>query len=233
MSFKGKRVRERCTEIDVKDREYFRQWLSDIVNHGDEIVEEAKTAPYIDPQVTGWRSRAQKFLGEVFGMESDFYKDFRAVYEQDASLSYSFDLSLEIIKSIYRDLNQGRLTSLRSMIEAEMFSDFADMAAHILEFGYYGAAAALLGGVLERGLRNIANAYGVSTSSADLPGLNARISNAGIYTKVRQKEVQYFIDIHNKAAHGDFDQITDTDVRKMLDGIRDLLATYLPNRIPI
>ena len=215
------------------DLAYFRQWLSEIIDHGDDIVEEEKTSPYIVPKVIGWRVRAENFLIEVFGTKSDFYKDFRAVYEQDSALSYSFECGLEIVRAIYRDLDQGRLTSLRSMIEAEMFSDFADMAEHILESGSYGPAAALMVGVLERGLRDIAAAHDVSALGADLPGLNARIAQAGIYTKLRQKEVQYWIGIRNKAAHGEFSEFTDNDVRKMLDGVRDLLATHLPHRIPI
>jgi hypothetical protein len=219
-------------EYDVKDLAYFRQWLSEIIDHGDHIVEEAKTSPYIDPKVIGWSSRAENFLVEVFGTKSDFYKAFREVYGQGSALSYSFECALELVKAIYRDLTQGRLTSLRSMIEAEMFSDFADIAERVLESGSYGPAAALMVGVLERGLRDIAAAHDVSAPGADLPGLNARIAQAGIYTKLRQKEVQYWIDIRNKAAHGEFNEFTHNDVRKMLDGVRDLLETHLPNSNP-
>ncbi len=107
------------------------------------------------------------------------------------------------------------------MIEADVFADFIEMAEHIVEHGFYGAAAALMGGVLERGLRDIARANGVPLGAGgDLPGavvtslgLMPGSPQAGIYNAVRQKEAQYYIDIRNKAAHGEFNQFTADDAQ--------------------
>lgn len=57
-------------------------------------------------------------------------------------------------------------------------------------------------------------------------GINARLAQVGVYNAVRQKEVQYYIDVRNKAAHGEFDQFTANDARKMTRGIQELLATH-------
>ena len=53
------------------------------------------------------------------------------------------------------------LVNFRSLVQAEVFADFLDMAEHLLGETYKDAAAVLLGAVLEDSLRKIAGAKGV------------------------------------------------------------------------
>jgi hypothetical protein len=58
-----------------------------------------------------------------------------------------------------------------------VFSDFLDMAGHLLEGGYYHAAASLIGAVVEDGLRRIAAASSVAVATRD--DINSRTASYG------------------------------------------------------
>jgi len=166
--------------------------------------------------VTRWRTGAEHLLIQLVGTKSPYYGRFVELVNRDKSGYHEYvDSCVAIIEAVRDDLRTGRLRSFRRLAEVEVFADFIDMAQHILDNGYYGAAASLTGGVLERGLRDIAEQNGIALGAAgNLPGLNARLAQAGVYNALRQKEVQYYIDIRNKASHGHFDQFTRDDVRK-------------------
>jgi hypothetical protein len=48
------------------------------------------------------------------------------------------------------------MTRTATLVSAEVFNDFLDMSAHLLDNGYYQAAGSLVGAVLEDSLRRVA-----------------------------------------------------------------------------
>ena len=134
----------------------------------------------------------------------------------------------EILTAVKEDILGGYLTDIKTLISAEVFSDFLEMAEHLLENGYKDPAASLCGAVLEDGLRKIATKKGIKVkSSDDLNSLNDKCANGGVYNRLMQKKIKVWIDIRNKAAHGKFNAYTEEDVQEMLKGVRDFLASYL------
>jgi hypothetical protein len=214
----------------MNDREYFESWLSDSIAQARALSREDGSNHYVLAEVTRWRASAEQLLVQLLGKNNPYYERFVEIIKRNRGGYYEdVDSCVAIIEAVQGDLQGGRLRSFRRMVEAEVFADFIGMAEHILDNGYYGAAAALMGGALERGLRDIAQSRDVRLgASGDLAGLNARLAQAGAYNAVRQKEVQYFIDIRNKAAHGHFDQFSRDDAKKLTEGVRELLATYGP-----
>ena len=126
------------------------------------------------------------------------------------------------------DIEQDFITTVRQLITAEVFADLFDQAAHLLESGYKTPAASLAGAVLENGLRTIATDKGVRLAAKDnLPSLNQKLAQKGIYTRLTQKKIHVWTDIRNAADHGKFDQITDQDVDNLIKGAQSLLSDYL------
>ena len=120
------------------------------------------------------------------------------------------------------------MSRVEALIAADVFSDFMEMAEHLLDAGYKDPAASLIGAVLERGVRQVASEQGVKLKSRDdLSSLNAKCADAGVYKRLVQKKVQVWIGVRNHADHGEFDEYAESDVREMLNGVRDHLATYL------
>ena len=211
----------------AKDREHFEPWLDAVIAEG-QALRPRSEGHYDLADVTRWRTSAEHLLVELTGKSSPYYERFTEFVERDASGYREYvEACVAIIEAVQSDLRSGRLQSFRLLVEAEVFADFIGMAEHILDHGYYGAAAALMGSILERGLRDIAEKGGVKVgATGDLPGLNMRLAKAGVYNALRQKEVHFFIDVRNKAAHGEFEQFSKDDVRKMIGGVQGLLAAH-------
>ena len=121
---------------------------------------------------------------------------------------------------------------MRGLIAAEFFSDFLDMAGHLLEEGYKDPAAVLAGSVLEEHLRQLADKNGVDIiekrngkdvfRKADT--LNADLTKTKAYNVLEQKSVTSWLDLRNNAAHGKYGQYTKDQVQLMLDGIRGFMT---------
>ena len=133
-----------------------------------------------------------------------------------------------VLRAASEDLVNGYLFDTRSLIEAEVFSDFLEIAQHLLDSGYKDPAASLAGAVLEDGLRRVCSAASVPFKKSDgLDALNTALAKAGAYNRLVQSRVDTWRHIRNAADHGNFAEYGADDVRDMIAGVRDLLASNL------
>ena len=54
--------------------------------------------------------------------------------------------------------------------------------------------------------------------------MNAALAKAGKYNKLMQKRITALADIRNSAAHGNFNQFTQQDVKNMINEVEQFLA---------
>jgi len=128
-----------------------------------------------------------------------------------------------ILVDLKEDILGSYLTDIKTLISAEVFSDFLEMAEHLLENGYKDPVA-LCEAVLQDGLRKIATKKGIKVKPGDyLNSLNNKCANGGIYTRLMQKKIKVWIDIHNKAVHGQFDEYSEKMFKKCLKGSKIFL----------
>jgi uncharacterized protein YfeS len=132
------------------------------------------------------------------------------------------------LRAVREDVKDGYLIEVRTLISAEVFTDFLEMAEHLHENGYIHAAASLTGAVLENGMRNIASANNIVVRSADdLGALNQKLVQANIYNRLKQQQLQPLIRIRNHADHGEFEEYSADDVTRMIRDVGSFLADYL------
>lgn len=133
-----------------------------------------------------------------------------------------------ILRALRADYAAGYFQSVEELIHAELFADFLEMASHLLEQGYEDPAAVLTGSVLEEHLRKLCAKTGISAANCGKPKkadtLNAELTAAGVCTKLDQKSVTAWLDLRNKAAHGQYAQYTKEQVQIMLDGVSNFMA---------
>lgn len=137
-----------------------------------------------------------------------------------------------ILRAVQHDISSGLLVDIKKLIEAEIFTDFIEMAEHLLDTKYKDAAAVLLGAVLEDALRKIATAAGVSLIGSGgkpltINPLNDAIAKTGTYGALVQKQVTTWANLRNDAAHGHFDKYDINDVHQMLLFVQKFCADYL------
>jgi len=173
-----------------------------------------------------WKAGSLSFLNNVFGENSTHFQGFQ---ESCKYASYSEALKGQsILKAAKEDLEGGYLKKLDTLVSADIFTDFLEMAEHLVEQGYKDPAASLIGGVLENGLKRIARNHNITVkSNEDIGALNSKLAAAQIYNRLMQKRVQVWNDIRNNADHGNFSEYTLDLVEEMLRGVRDFLGQNL------
>lgn len=173
-----------------------------------------------------WKAQTLTFLQNLLGTEHTYVVEFKTrVAEGHCS---SVEAGMGILRAVSEDLELGLLTKVRDMVVAEVFSDFLEMAGHLLECGYKDPVASLVGAVLEDGLRKIATANGIKVKARDdLASLSAKCADRAVYNRLKQKQIQVWIGIRNHADHGEFGEYTNDDVTRMLAGVQEFLTEHI------
>lgn len=173
-------------------------------------------------------------LVDVLGANHSYTKSFEKMFVEAGRRSEA-EGGKRLLQTVREDFQAGYLHSVKELINAEVFSDFVEMAEYLLADGYKDPAAVLGGAVLEEHLRKLCEKNGISLTFLDNKGdtrqkkasaLNDDLAKAGVYTKVQQKNVTGWQGIRNEAAHGNFSAYNSEEVRLMLSGITAFLAGF-------
>ena len=179
---------------------------------------------------SGLRASVLSFIAMVYGKDHSHYSEFdKAVkgnFESDVKQGHG------ILLAIQDEIDGGWIFSVKKLVSAEIFSDFLEMASHLLEQDYKDPAAVMIGSVLEENLRQLCHSAGIETEiekdGTPVPKkadqLNSDLAKAEVYTKLDQKAVTMWLDLRNKAAHGKYREYEKEQVVLMMQGVTDFLA---------
>ena len=153
-------------------------------------------------------------------------------HEFEGHCKYSeYDNAIEgiaILQAAEEDIEGGYLQKVETLVSAEVFNDFLEMAKHLLDNGYKDPTASLTGAVLEDGLRRICSNSDITVKSDDnINALNKKLADNEVYNRLQQKQIQVWNDIRNNADHGNFKEYNADHVKDMLNGVRKFLTEYL------
>ncbi|MCH7639975.1 MAG: hypothetical protein IH855_11025 [Bacteroidetes bacterium] len=182
----------------------------------------------------GFRSAALSFIERVYGRDHTHYQQFT---EHTAhTYQSSAESGLAILKAIRTEIAGGWLFTIRGLVAAEMFSDFLDMAQHLLDQGYKDPAAVVIGSVLEEHLRqlcvkhsiDIADPKGGKMIPRKADRLNSDLTKNETYTALDQKQITAWLGLRNDAAHGKYASYTEEQVKNYLAGVTEFMARVAP-----
>lgn len=129
------------------------------------------------------------------------------------------------------DLKAGWTTSVMELVHADTHSDYLEMAETLIASGYKDPAAVITGTSLEIHIRTLCTKRGVDTAlpsgapkKADV--MNADLKKAGVYNEARKKQITAWMDLRNKAAHGDYTTYDEHQARMFIDGVRDFMLKH-------
>lgn len=185
---------------------------------------------YVDNALmSGFRAGSLSYISKVFGTAHSHFTEFDKC--SNVARLANAKASVAILQAIKAEISSGWLTSIKSLITSELFSDFLDMATHFLDSGYKDPAAVMIGSVLEEHLRQLCLKNEIEIEelkyekqvpkSADR--LNNDLSRAEIYTKLDQKQITAWLDIRNNAAHGKYEKYSVEQVKAFLDGVLNFM----------
>jgi hypothetical protein len=176
------------------------------------------------------RTSSLSFIKSLYGENHPYYKDFDK-YLLRAEPSET-ERARGILKAIKSEIDNDWLFSMKGLVSADIFSDFLEMAEHLLEEKYEHPAAVMIGSVLEEHLRQLCDKNNIAVTEnkngkavpkkADL--LNAELAGQGVYNKLDQKNVTAWLDLRNKAAHGKYTEYNIQQVEFMLLAVTEFIT---------
>jgi len=173
-----------------------------------------------------WRTQSLSALVAVVGANHAYPAEFARIINSNSPVTVTGGMG--ILRALREDIANGYLRRLEALVSADVFTDFLDMAQHLLDTDYKDPAASLTGAVLEDGLRRIATAKGITFTKGDgLAKLNEKCAKAGVYNALTMRQVAVWTEIRNKADHGHFKEYAAADVAGMVSGVSGFLAMHV------
>lgn len=179
-----------------------------------------------EEQFIGWKVKARNLLSIACGNDSEHYKDFKKL-EGPQSFRDSWQESQQlraVLQAAQEDFEGGYITTLRAIVQAEVYDSEIDQARGLLSRGYHVPAAVVAGVVLETAIRQLCANRGIVAGKLDK--MNADLCKAGLYTLLVQKRITALADIRNNAAHGHPEKFNRDDVDDMIRQVERFLADY-------
>ena len=181
-------------------------------------------------EMKGFRAASLSFIGRVYGEKHSHFTEFFGT-----TRGYSLpeaENGVGILRAIREEIAGGWLFTIKSLVTAEVFTDFMGMAEYLLESGYKDPAAVIAGSTLEEHLRQLCLKNGVAVvrqkDGKDIPQkadqLNSDLVKAEVYTVLDHKVVTAWLDLRNKAAHGEYTGYNADQVKAMITGITEFMT---------
>tara|TARA_B100001094_G_scaffold312781_1_gene349820 strand:+ start:1220 stop:1876 length:657 start_codon:yes stop_codon:yes gene_type:complete len=212
-----------------------KQAFEDINLEYNELI---KTKNYVGNQLMGggwyvdntiylkWTARLDNLINLVCKPESNYCKNFDNAYKGTYSTNFNISIQLKaVLDALQADFEAGYLTSLKYLVQADVFESELEQAEELLRNDYKLAAAVVAGVVLETALRDLCQDNNIDIGS--LNKMNQDLAKAEIYNKLQQKRITALADIRNNAAHGKPDEFSSDDVKNMIREIESFLTSYM------
>lgn len=161
-----------------------------------------------EEKLLSWKVKARNLLSKTCGENSQHFQEFEKIEEYPMySGNYDkFRRFQAVFLAAKEDFEGGYLSSIKTLVQAEVFDSELEQAKELLGNGYFSAAAVIAGVVLETTLRELCDRENILHCKLDK--MNADLAKAGKYNKLMQKRITALADIRNSAAHGNFNQFT-------------------------
>lgn len=210
---------------------------NDLVNYGKNNG--GKTSDEKVKELTRWSTLSGQIINKIYPDQNNHYQKQYSIYRQkmpmDRLHSNSYQSILEllgVLEAIKYELENGLINKIRSIIQADIFSDFLSMGEHLLKEGYKDAAAVIIGSVLEDALRKMAIENGIEIHSdkgklLTMEPLNVSLEKAEIYNQLVKKQITSWSDLRNNAAHGHFGEYDEKQVGMMLQFVQSFSADFI------
>jgi len=172
-------------------------------------------------------TRARAAIRRIAGQPSAYVDQAEAIIKHGGYAGYVARNIVGVVASLRADVAAGYLKGIAELIHGSLFGDFLEM-----DEGYKDAAAVIAGSALEAHLRQLCEKTGIATEitvngdlrpkKADL--MNSDLAKATVYSRLDQKNVTAWLDLRNKAAHGQYGEYQAAQVGILISGVRDFIT---------
>lgn len=172
-------------------------------------------------------TRSISSIKRISGDKSPYSLDVERILTRLPLIHLHLTSIIGIVQALYDDLKSGYIESLTELVHAEVFSDFIEMADHLVATGYKDPAAVIAGSTLESHLKKIAVKNGLPIETNGRPTraeqINQDLGKQQTYSLIDQKSITAWLDLRNKAAHGNYNEYNIDQVKLLISGIQNFI----------
>ena len=217
--------------------ERLRTRLDEMIDRGNTILATRRPGElgpdYLGDQVgyEEWRISAKTVLQSLSpgGHHQEEFEDIDAApFTMASGYVRRLERLLAVLRSLREDFDGGFLSDLQNAVRAEVFADFMEQAEYLWDQGFWQPVPVIVGAILEDHLRKLCAKYPSITlpKNPKLDGMNAELAKAGEYGKLELKQITFWADIRNKAAHGEWGDYKKEQVETMLRDVPPFLVAH-------
>jgi hypothetical protein len=182
------------------DKSSLTEHFNDLVRDGNYLL--ALHGTYPSPSdIVGWELACRNLLNLTFAGDDVFLPTFLR--------TGNFPSQVAIFESAAKEFEKGFAGSgIRREILRVVYTDLSTQADALVDAGYLRAAAVLGRVSLERQLRELGRANGLTDwETKKAAALNQELRQANVYNQSQWNEIQSWLDMGNAAAHNaDFEE---------------------------
>ncbi|CAL65843.1 hypothetical protein [Christiangramia forsetii] len=212
--------------------EYFSKQLETIIEKSQRLESMGKytdLSDLPDRELGNISTQAISAVQRITGKNSSYSKQIKRILKTYPPVNHHYPEIIGVTKALKEDLDNGYIKSLMEIVHQDIFSDFLEMASYFNDKSFKDAAAVIAGSTLENHLKQLAEKNEINQLNdkgkpkrADL--LNAELMKNDVYEKLDNKNVTAWLDLRNKAAHGDYENYSKEQVNLLIDGIRNFIT---------
>lgn len=198
----------------------------------DGLIQEyaAMTRPRSEEKVRVLKNRLEAAIERASLPGSTYATQLADVRSQKAGDGWRLEAIHGIAVGLRDDIQAGWTESVVELVHADTYGNYLEMADGLLGQGYKDPAAVITGTTLEVHVRALCVKHSIPTDVAGKPKkadtMNADLKKAGVYDGLVQKQVTAWMDLRNKAAHGNYADYDEKQVRLFIDGVRDFMTRH-------
>lgn len=217
--------------------------INAVIEIGETIIQKAsRAARKLEggdlTEVSSWVTRIGQLLRKLYGENSQHYVNFDRAISTDNFYTihsnwYGHISQVQgVALTVKHDVENGLISSIKGLLQAEIFANFLEIGEHLLSEGYKDAAAVTIGAVLEDGLRELCKKNNIDITKPNgspltIEPLNTELAKNEVYSKLTQKQITSWAHIRNKAAHGQYNEYDKSQVEMMLLFVQGFAEQHL------
>ena len=218
---------------------------------GDGAEDHLKSLPNFTRTYQSWYSEAKALIQRVLPGRLDDFVSYYEVPKSRKNLTYAsyriadslmglrvsvkigpesaiprFDQQIAILKSVQQRFKSS-LFDIRQLVQADVFDSELDSAKGLVKSGFYRAAGAVAGVVMEKHLLEVCDSHGVSTGrkAKTISNMNEALKNATAIDTPRWRRNQHLGDLRNRCCHAKGREPTKQEAEDLVDGVEQLTKT--------
>jgi hypothetical protein len=221
------------------NRDFFIKQLDEIIQEFNDIKLKAKNSDLSGntstEEIVTVLTKSKAAVQRIAGLNSEYYKEIEAILLRNTiSAGVKLKHVIGSVIALKGDLENDYLKNFEDIIKSEVFSDYLEMAEHLLEKEFQDPAAVLIGSTLEAYLRELCVKNNIDIETINTKGtllpkkadlMNSDLAKKSIYSSAYQKQITAWLSLRNSAAHGKYEEYSKEEVNLMMKGVRHFILS--------